>query len=774
MDTAYASLGRFVVRFRYLIVITWVAITIVCVIAFPSLTSVITNTNFSAFLPGSAPSIQAAHLAAPFQNTQYASATIVAMRDHGPLMPADQAALDRLEHLVRAMPQVKTVSDLSTSPDEMARQVAIQADVPQDGTGTDPTLVSTMRDAFGQVNAPAGLTFHLTGQLATAVDSQNAAQAAQNAIQNLSFLLIIVLLLLAFRALLAPLLTLIPAALVLALSSPVIAGAVTRLGVQASNVAQGVLIVIILGAGTDYGLFLTFRVREELQRGLDPNDAVVRAMQTVGETLTFSALTVIVALSALVLAQFRLYQSFGPAIALAIALLLLSGLTLTPALLAIFGRAVFWPTFTSKRERVPGNLWGRLAGRFMQRPAITLSVGMVLFVGLALGQLGTSLGGFGGQTSGPASADSSVGAAVIAAHYPLASQNPAEILLRFPQSVWNAPDRLATAEQGLLTISSLRAVLGPLNPNGVPLTVAVLTQLHTQLGAPQALPPVPPTASLFPPQEYNAYRAAGQYISADGQTVQFVAILKDTSSSSAAINAIPALRTSITQVARASGASQNGVVSANAFAYDITQISNGDLSRLLPIVAVLIAVLLALVLRSLIAPLYLFASVVLSYLAAWGVVAIVFVHQGGNDGVVFVLPFILFVFLVALGSDYNILVMRRIREEAQSKPLREAVREAITRTGGTITAAGVILAGTFTVLGVTATTLAQRQLGFGLAAGILMDTFLIRTLLIPALIVLLGRWNWWPARLFRRARSGEASEVSREEDVLSRTTPYGE
>lgn len=764
MDTVYATLGRFDVRFRYLIVVAWVVITIVCIRAFPSLSSVTPNATISSYLPASAPSIQAANLATPFQNRQYASATLVASRANGPLTPADQAAIDRLEQLVRAMPHVKTVRDLSVSPDGEARQAAIQAAVSSD-SADGVTLVDTIRATFGQVNAPAGLTFHLTGSLATAVDSARSSQTTRNALQYLSILLIIVLLLLAFRALLAPVITFLPAALVLLLASPVIAGAVTHLGVQAADVTQLILIVLVLGAGTDYGLFLTFRVREELRRGLDPRAAVVRAVQTVGETITFSALTVIAALLTLVLAQFGIYQSLGPALAIGIALMLLAGLTLLPALLSIFGRAIFWPTSTRPREQVSASLWGRLTGGLMQRPALTLSVGIVLFVGLALGQLGTSLGGFGGQTSGPTGADSTAGTAVITAHYPTTNQNPAQMLLQFPQSVWNAPNSLATAEQGLKNIPAIRTVLGPLNPNGVPLTVDQLTELHSQLGDPQALPAVPPATSPVSPQEYNLYRATGQYISADGQTVQFVAIMQDTSSSAAAINAIPALRAAVAQVAASAGAVQSGVESANAFAYDIQQTSDSDLSRIIPIVALLIAILLALVLRSLIAPLYLIVSVVLSFLAAWGLVALVFVHLGGNDGVEFILPFLLFVFLMALGSDYNILVMRRIREEAHHLSLREAVREAIARTGGTVTTAGIILAGTFALLALEGNTDQVRQVGLGVAAGILMDTFLIRTLLIPALVVLLGCWNWWPAPFFRRASPISVPEVPTDQIV---------
>ena len=758
MDTVYAALGRFDVRFRYLIVVAWVAITIVCIRVFPGLGSVTPNATISSFLPASAPSLQASNLATPFQNRQYPSATIVAARDNGPLTAADQTAFDTLETQVRAMSHVKLVRDLSVSPDGKARQAAVQVDVPSDSAAA-VTLVNSIRAAFGQVNAPAGLTFHLTGPLATNVDSQSSSQTTRNVLQMLSFLLIIVLLFLAFRALLAPLITFLPAALVLLLSSPVIAGAVTRLGIQAASITQLILVVLVLGAGTDYGLFLTFRVREELRRGFDPKAAVVRAVQTVGETLTFSALTVIAALLTLLIAQFGIYQSLGPALAIGIALMLLAGLTLLPALLAIFGRAVFWPTSTRPRANVPASLWGRMTEGLMRRPALTLSLGILLFVGLALGQLGTTLGGFEAQTSGPTGADSTAGTAVINAHYPNTNQNPAQVLLQFPHSLWNNLNSLATADQGLRNIAAIRTVLGPLNPNGVPLTVAQLTQLHNQLGDPQTLPPVPPANSPVSPQEYDLYRATAQYISADGQTVQFVAILKDPSSNPAALNVIPGLRAAVAQVATSAGAAQNGIFSVNAFAYDISQTSNNDLSRIIPIVAVLIAILLALVLRSLIAPLYLIVSVVLSFLAAWGAVALIFVHLGSSDGVQFILPFLLFVFLMALGSDYNILVMRRIREEAHNQPLREAVREAIARTAGTVTTAGIILAGTFALLAVEGNSDQIRQVAFGVAAGILMDTFLIRTLLIPALVVLLGRWNWWPAPLFRRASAIAVAEA---------------
>src|SRR5215469_10337720 len=380
MDTLFAALGRFTVRYRYLIVVAWVGITITCAIVFPSLSRVTKNSMLSNLLPPNAPSIQASNLAATFQNTHLASTTIVAVRNQGALTFADQYSIDRLEARVRTLPKVTIVRDLATSPDGAAHQSVVEADAPQDGSGIAGTIIDEIRAAFRQVNAPPDLTFHLTGPLATAVDAQRALSSSQNLTQVFTMLFIVAILLLAFRAFLAPLLTLLPAVLALGLANPVIAGAVTRLGIPSSVTVQYVLIVLILGAGTDYGLFLTFRVREELRHGLDPRAAVIRAVQTVGETITFSALTVIAALLTLVIAQFGIYHSLGPALAIGISLMLLAGLTLLPALLAIFGRVVFWPTSTQKRENVSAGLWGRLTERLMQRPAITLGAGIVLFV----------------------------------------------------------------------------------------------------------------------------------------------------------------------------------------------------------------------------------------------------------------------------------------------------------------------------------------------------------------------------------------------------------
>jgi putative drug exporter of the RND superfamily len=748
MNRIFSMIGVASVRFRFLIVVAWVAITILAVRTLPSLSSVAKDTT-SGFLPANVPSIQASNLASPFIDISLGTANLVAVRDSG-LTAADNAAIDALEARIKTLPTVKGVVDLGISGDGKARQVLIEAQVTTFGQTSGPdVLVASIRSA-ATTAAPAGLQTHLTGEIPTLVDNQNASGASQDRTQLYSVLFIIFLLVLAYRALLAPFVTLIPAVFVLTLSGPVIAQAAGA-GIQVSSITQFMLIVLILGAGTDYGVFLVFRVREELRRGLTGSDAVIRAVTRVGESITFSAFTVIAALISVALAEFGLYQSMGPALAIGIALMLAAGLTLLPALLAIFGRAVFWPSDVSHREVEHFGIWDRVGVIATRRPALTLVLGAVLFGVLAGTLLTVGVSGFGNIAPSASGTDSAAGQAALNAHYPSSQVVRTLVLFRFDKSVWDDPSGLAKAQSGLSGLPQFKSVVGPLNPNGIPLTAAQLTQLHGTLGDPRLLPPVPTTKAV-PAEVYNAYRAEGQLISPDGRTVEYSAEVGGSDSSSpAALDSVPGLRTEVNGVGAAAGATATGLLGNLEFSYDIRQISQSDLERIIPIVAVLIAILLAIVMRSGIAPLYLVASVVISYLGALGLTGILFVRFGGQAGLNFVLPFLMFVFLMALGSDYNILVMSRIREEAHHLPLRDAVARAIGKTGSTVTTAGVILGGSFAVLAIavggTAGADQIQQIGYGIAAGVLMDTFFVRSLLVPSVVVLLGRWNWWPTSL---------------------------
>ncbi|HET9847741.1 MAG TPA: MMPL family transporter [Candidatus Dormibacteraeota bacterium] len=712
----------------------------------PSLASVTQSSN-AQFLPASAPSQHAATLAAPFQTTNVgATALMIATRGDGILTASDDAAVDRAEQAIGELPGVVSVRDQGRSADGQARKALVVTES-NGGNAGNPDLINRIRVAFTQSDPPAGLSFHLTGPLAQATDAAASTSQSGTKIRVFSVLFVIVLLFLVYRALLAPLVTLVPAVLALLASGPLIAKA-SQLGLPVSIATQTLLPVLLIGAGTDYGLFLVFRVREEIRRGAHATDALVAAMSRVGMSVTYSGLTVIAALGCLVAASFALYRGLGPSLALGVAVILLAALTLLPALLAIFGRAVFWPSRPAAGQQTTG-AWGRVAARAVRHPLAVLPIGAALFAVLSAGIAAFAVGGV--SAGSPAGSDSAAGDAAISAHFPSSNRNPEDLLLRFAKPIWDQPDKLAGAASRLSAAPIFQSLSGPLDPNGSTIAVDQLVSLHAQLGPAAGLPQSPPAGVQVSPTAYQAYRSTAQFISVDGRTVQFYAVIAaGPSGSQSAIASIPEVRRTLAQAAASVGADDNGVLGLDAVAYDINNYSTSDLLLIAPLVIVALAILLALLLRSLIAPIYLVATVALSFLAALGFSSLIFIKLVGDASINFVIPILLFIFAMALGEDYNILLMTRVREEAQRHPLGEALVRAVGHTGATITSAGLILAGTFTVLAIAGNSDQSRQLGFTIAFAILLDTFFVRTLLVPSIAMLLGRSNWWPSALWRR------------------------
>jgi putative drug exporter of the RND superfamily len=751
IDRVFRGIGSFSVRFRWFIVAAWLAAAVAVPHFLPSLASV-TQGNNANFLPASAPSEHAAQLAKPFGTSNVTPVLVLAARTGAPLTAADQAWLIGLQKDLRRVPSVTVVRDLGPSPDGHAEQLEALSNASQGNSPAVTDLVNGLRSAISRAGPPQGLSVHLAGAIPVAVDQQKQTGNTGNQIQSLSVLFIIVLLLLIFRAVLAPLITLVPAFAAITIAGPLVAEA-AQAGLKVSQLAQILLIVLVLGAGTDYGLFLVFRVREQLRAGLEPKEAVIASVTRVGESITFSAATVIAALLSLLIATFQIYSTLGIPLAIGIGVMLLAGLTLLPALLAIFGRAAFWPSKTRTGTGKIG-VWGRFAARIVRHPALILSIGLVIFGGLAVASFGYKGAGFGGEVNAPAHSDSAAGQALLTKYFPRSTANPTNIIFRLKQPAWDDPAVLARAGQQLSASGLFTKLTGPLDPTGYALTPAQYAALHARLGPAKLLPPVPPPGLKIPAAGYQLYRATAQYVSPDGRTVQFATGLKaGDAARTSAMNAVPSIRAETTRVAHAIGAADSGVGGEAPALYDVSSISNSDLSRVIPVAILVIGLLLAVVMRSLVAPLYLIASVGLSYLAALGLAVLLFVDIGGSAGLTFILPFLMFIFLLALGEDYNILVMTRIREEARTLRLRDAVSHALNATGTTVTSAGLVLAGTFGVFAlVGARTSGGSQfvnLAVGLALGILMDTFLVRTLLVPSTVLLLGRWNWWPSRMSR-------------------------
>ncbi|HUZ21897.1 MAG TPA: MMPL family transporter [Acidimicrobiales bacterium] len=759
MAPFFGALGRFSVRYRWVVLVLWLVATAASVHFLPSLSQVVKNDN-TQFLPASAPSNVASRLATPFygRSNNDDVAVVAATRDHRPLDAADEAAIGRLTALAAALPHAVSSRLVGISADRQAAEIDVRAVLSQSTNTPDDNFVHRLRALFTRAGAPPGLVMHTAGDLATTVD-QNATSGGIGArTEQISIALIVVLLLMVFRSLLAPVATLFPAVVVLLATGPVVAE-LGKLGLAVSSVAQLLLIVLVLGAGTDYGLFLVFRLREEVRRGVPHRDAVAVAVARVGESITFSAATVIAALLSLLLATFGVYHQLAVPLAIGIAMMLLAGLTLLPAILAILGRALFWPARPSRAKR-SGGAWGGISARVVRRPVQALAAGAVVLGILAAFAFGNRTADFGGAIVAPAHSDSAAGDALLAAHFSVASSNPTNLVMRFATPVWERPGPLAAAGLQLERSPLFSGIIAPLVPNGTRLSAEELATLHRRLGAPSALPAVRPTtgaAATVPVVTYDAYRASAQVISRDGRTVQFLVNLRaGPQGSTAALDAIPAARAALAAVARHVGAVAAAVGGDSSSLYDVNATSGADLHRIVPIAILVIGVLLALLLRSLVAPLYLIASVGLSYLASLGLSVIVFVRLGTASGLSFILPFLMFVFLLALGEDYNILVMSRIREEAHGLRLRDAVSRAMGVTGTTVTSAGLVLAGTFLVFALAGSSGPGggeiKQVGIGLAAGVLMDTFVVRTLLVPSVVVLLGHWNWWPSGLGHRHR----------------------
>ena len=721
-------LARSVTRLRWFIVVAWAVAVPVLSVALPALSSV-ARSGTAGLLPVSAPSAQAARLAASFDGTDpSATAEFVADRAAGPLTAADGAAIARAEAAERRVPGVTEVRDAGSSPDGRAHEALV---VTSPGDDTPASLTGRIRAVFPAAHPPAGLVFHLTGPLAQAADAGGSDQSGP--VAALSLILILALLVIVFRAVLAPLLVLVPAAASLAVAMPLIAEA-SRAGLAVSPLTQELLIVLLLGAGTDYGLFLAFRIREEASHGAGPAEAVERALARVGRTVAYSAVTVVAALLSLLLSDFGVYRGLGPAMAIGVGVMLLASLTLTPALFVIAGSGAFWPRPPHPAGPHTAGLWAWVAARVGRHPLAALAVGLAL-----LGALGAGLAGY--RTTGlsgnpPARSDSAAGAAVIAAHFPQASAGGDEAVFRLSAATWTDPGALARLHGQLASDPVFRSVTGP----GV----------------------TAPSAGVTVPGARLARQPASteQFVSADGRTVQFyVALRAGPPGSPAAVSAVPGARAAVTAAARASGVRSSGLAGLDASSYDLQAAASSALTRVIPAAALLIFVLLALLLRSLVVPWYLVGTVALSYLAALGFAMIVFVHLGAAPGLVFVLPFTMFVFAMALGEDYNILLLSRIREDYDilvissvreradaHPPLRHALTHALSVTGPAITSAGIILAGTFAVLGVAGGSAEARELGLSISFAVLLDTFAVRTLLVPAIAAVLGRRNWWPSR----------------------------
>ncbi|MFD3442469.1 MMPL family transporter [Streptomyces sp. NPDC058685] len=564
---------------------------------------------------------------------------------------------------------------------------ALMTVVPLDTKGEVTDAVKELRD-IADSNAPPGVDIEVGGPAGSLVDQVAVFNSLDSTLMIATGLVVAALLLITYRS---PVLWLFPLmsvgfAAVLTQVCTYLLAKHAQLPVDPQS--AGILMVLVFGVGTDYALLLIARYREELHRHEDRHRAMTIALRRSGPAILASAGTIAVGLACLSLADINSSRSMGLVGAVGVICGFIAMITVLPALLVIAGRWVFWPFVprfgTSARKAT--TVWSRIGSAVARRPRWSWMMSVAVTGVLALSAFGITMG----LTQSEMFQDkpeSVVAQERISAHYPSGASDPATIVTVSAE----APEVKAAAA----------AVAG-------------------------------------------VARVEDGDRTTDGELATLSVVLKDTPDSRAAKNTIDGVRNAVHRVPGADAL----VGGTTAQTLDTQRAADRDLRTVIPVVLLVVLLVLVWLLRAVVAPLLLLATVVLSYFAALGASNLVFEHLLGFAGVDWSIPLMGFVFLVALGIDYNIFLMHRVREESLRLGRSRGVLEGLTSTGGVITSAGVVLAATFAVFaGLPLVTMAQMGVIVGI--GVLLDTFLVRTVLVPALALDLGRWFWWPGRLFR-------------------------
>ncbi|GAA4034909.1 MMPL family transporter [Allokutzneria multivorans] len=665
------------------------------------------NDNAS-FLPASAESTEATDLQAAFSDKRVLPAVLVFERPAGLTMTDQNAVQERLVQLA-ALPGINgQISPPDLAKDGKAVQAVAALDA-QDGAKL-ARAIGELREIVGK-NLPAGLNAYITGPAGLLGDLADIFKGIDELLLGVTAAVVALILVVVYRSPLLPLLVLASAGLALASSTFVVYELAANEVLTLSGSSQGILFILVFGAATDYALLLVARYREELRRHASPYTAMGKAYRASFEPILASAGTVVLGLLCLLLSELNSNRGLGPVAATGIVMSLLASLTFLPAVLVIFGRVAFWPfrpmAVTGKHAKVPTDVeqhgsWARVAAAVGNRPRLTWMItALVLLGGAALlpqfKAAGTS------QTDlFLTKVESVAGQKALSAHFPGGIGSPAAIIA----NAQTAPAVMAAAK--------------------VPGIADVTLGFDLPPGAP---PPADVTA--LKPKVVNG-------------KVQIFATFSAPADSPESVAAVQALREAVHRVPGADAK----VGGFTALQYDVQEASSRDRWVIIPAVLVVIVIVLALLLRSLLAPLLLTATVVLSFAATLGVGGLIFEHLLGWRGADPSVPLFAFVFLVALGIDYNIFLMTRVREETIKHGTVTGALRGLTVTGGVITSAGVVLAATFAALAVLPL-LFLAQLAFLVAFGVLLDTLVVRSLLVPALTIHIGRAVWWPGKLWR-------------------------
>lgn len=642
----------------------------------------------TSFLPGDAESTKALAVTKQLQGGEFAPLVIVYRRDGG-LTAADRAVIAR-DRTVFNRKNLRATSPFGKPTFSRDRKAALMiAQIKSDGE-SDTILdpVDAVRDRIH--NHGGGLESKATGGAGFSADAIKVFEGINGTLLLSALLLVLILLILIYRS---PIFWIVPLLSVgfAEVATRALGYELTTLGVTVNGQSSAILSILVLGAGTDYALLLVSRYREELRRHADKHEAMALALRTAGPAIFASGLTVIAALLCLTLAKVNGTSGLGPIGALGIAVAMVAMLTLLPSLLLIFGRRLFFPfipRYDASASDDKTGPWRRLGDGIAKRPRRVWIGVVALLAVFSLGVLNFN----DGLTQGNSFRDdveAVQGQKLIDESFPSGSNAPTDIVVR-----------------DLLKVEGVR----------------------------QAAAAVPGVVSVEPEQTST-------------DAILLKAVLKPEPFSKEAFGLIPKLRSAVKQA----GGQDTLVGGATAVEADLRDAAARDTRVIVPVALLVVFLILMALLRAVVAPLLLMATVILSFLAALGVGAVVFDVIFGFPGSDPSLPLFAFVFLVALGIDYNIFLMARVREETGRMGTNLGMRRGLAVTGGVITSAGIVLAGTFSVLGVLPL-IFLTEIGFVVAFGVLLDTFIVRSILVPALVLDTGPKVWWPSKL---AKSGK-------------------
>ncbi|HUK70607.1 MAG TPA: MMPL family transporter [Streptosporangiaceae bacterium] len=668
---------------KWLVVGFWVVVLVVAAPLSSKLMGAEKN-DASAWLPANAESTKVLNVQAQFQSPNVYPAVVIYARPSG-LTAADRAKAAADARKFAALPGVGPgqVTGPIRSPDGKAIESTVQVNLGNNGWNGAAKAADSIR-AIAQSTAN-GLTVHLTGPLGNAADNSKVFKGIDSTLLYSALAVVIIILLITYRSPVLWLLPVISSGVALITAQAVIYLLAKHAGLTVNAQSAGILDVLVFGASTDYALLIVARYREELRRHDRRHAAMAEALRRAGPAIIASASTVVLALLTLLAADLQSTKSLGPVLAIGVAVGAISMLTLLPALLVTFPRGVFWPykpTYGSVEPTSRG-LWARVGWRIAPHPRrVWITTAVVLGV-MAIGLTGLKANGLTNAQSFRGHPDSVIGETVLEQHFPAGAGQPV-------------------------------IVVGKASAAG---------RLQAAFAA------TPGIASVSPPVIRGGY-------------VYLQGTLKSPPDSQAAYGTIDRVRAVVHKVPGADAL----VGGTTAINLDVARASAHDRNVIIPLILVVVLIILGLLLRSLAAPLILTATVVLSFAAALGFSAFFFNHVFGFGGADTAFPLFVFVFLVALGIDYNIFLMTRVREETKRRDARRGALVGLAATGGVITSAGFVLAGTFAVLATIPSTF-LTELGFAVAFGVLLDTIIVRSVLVTALNLDIGRWMWWPSGL---------------------------